>query len=86
MQDPYPLINAYLLENAVQHKKTILVIDEAQTISDKSLEAIRLLTNLETTSEKLLQIVLFAQPELQSRLAQKKVLRFQLMSILPAVD
>ncbi|MCD6046933.1 MAG: type secretory pathway, component ExeA [Gammaproteobacteria bacterium] len=73
LQDPYPLINAHLLESAAHNKKTILVVDEAQTIPDKSLETIRLLTNLETESEKLLQVVLFAQPEIQERLAQKKL-------------
>ncbi len=53
-------------------KKVALLIDEAQTLSDASLEALRLLTNIETESEKLLQIVLFAQPELDIRLNQHK--------------
>jgi MSHA biogenesis protein MshM len=53
-------------------KKVALLIDEAQTLSDESLEALRLLTNIETESEKLLQIVLFAQPELDVRLNQHR--------------
>ena len=49
-------------------KKVVLIIDEAQALPDESLEALRLLTNLETESQKLLLIVLFAQPELNDRL------------------
>jgi len=56
-----------------QGKRVIIVIDEAQALSDESLEALRLLTNLETESKKLLQIVLFAQPELQQRLARRSL-------------
>ncbi|MFQ5469367.1 MAG: ExeA family protein [Gammaproteobacteria bacterium] len=49
-------------------KKVVLCIDEAQTMADDSLECIRLLTNLETEKSKLLQIVLFGQPELDQKL------------------
>jgi MSHA biogenesis protein MshM len=49
-------------------KKVILIVDEAQVLSNASLETLRLLTNLETASKKLLHIVLFAQPELDARL------------------
>lgn len=52
-----------------QEKRVIIVIDEAQVLSDKNLETLRLLTNMETESKRLLQIVLFAQPELDLRLA-----------------
>ena len=57
---------------AIRHegKRTVLVIDEAQALPDDTLEALRLLSNLETESEKLLQIVLFAQPELDAKLEQ----------------
>jgi len=51
-------------------KRVVIIVDEAQSLPDESLEALRLLTNLETESEKLLQIVLFAQPELDERLKQ----------------
>ena len=53
-----------------QNKKVVLIIDEAQVLSDSVLEAIRLLTNLETEATKLLQVVLFGQPELDEKLQQ----------------
>jgi MSHA biogenesis protein MshM len=62
------LMTKKLLELNAAGKKVVLLIDEVQAVPDESLEAIRLLTNLETETEKLLQIVLFAQPELNSRL------------------
>jgi MSHA biogenesis protein MshM len=63
-----------LVQNASQHKKTVLIIDEAQAMSIQTLEALRLLTNLETSKQKLLQIVLFGQPELDI-LMQNKAIR-----------
>lgn len=63
-------INRQLLANAGRKLRTVLVVDEAQALSDETLEAIRLLTNLETETYKLLQVVLFGQPELDQRLAQ----------------
>ena len=57
-----------LLELAVQDKRVVLCLDEAQAIPVESLEALRLLTNLETQKRKLLQIVLFGQPELNRHL------------------
>ena len=54
-------------------KKVVLIIDEAQCLSWESLEAVRLLTNLETETRKLVQVVLFGQPELDTRLANEKV-------------
>lgn len=59
-----------------QGKRVIVIIDEAQALPDESLEALRLLTNLETESKKLLQIVLFAQPELKQRLARYSLRQF----------
>ncbi|CAN7383358.1 AAA family ATPase [Pseudoduganella sp. LjRoot289] len=61
-------INFRLLELARQGKQVVLCLDEAQAIPVESLEALRLLTNLETEKRKLLQIVLFGQPELNSHL------------------
>lgn len=52
-----------------QHRPLVILIDEAQAMSHRSLEALRLLSNLETEKEKLLHILLFAQPELKERLA-----------------
>ncbi|KTD53643.1 AAA domain (dynein-related subfamily) [Legionella santicrucis] len=63
-------INRCLLELHRAGKKTVLIIDEAQALSDESLEAVRLLTNLETEEHKLLQVVLFGQPELDTKLEQ----------------
>lgn len=58
------LINERLIELAAEGKQAVLLIDEAQAMPEESLEALRLLTNLETEKNKLLQIVLFGQPEL----------------------
>ena len=68
--DPLSLINERLIENAREGKSTVILLDEAQAIPDESLEAIRLLSNLETGKRKLVQIVLFGQPELDERLAR----------------
>ena len=61
-------INYRLLELAADGKQVLLCLDEAQAIPVESLEALRLLTNLETEKRKLLQIVLFGQPELNRTL------------------
>ena len=66
------LIQQQLLALSAHGHSIILVLDEAQALPDESLEALRLFTNLETESRKLLQVVLFAQPELDERLAQNK--------------
>jgi MSHA biogenesis protein MshM len=62
-------ITQRLLELAGEGKRVLLCLDEAQAIPVESLEALRLLTNLETEKRKLLQIVLFGQPELDRNLA-----------------
>lgn len=67
-------LHAFLLRNHAQGRKTVLLIDEAQHLDFEVLEQIRLLTNLETHSEKLLQIVLIGQPEL-AQLLQRPELR-----------
>src|SRR3979490_524364 len=61
-------LNQWLLQRYRAGKTTVLIVDEAQNLSDELLEEIRLLTNLETSSEKLLQIVLSGQPELDDKL------------------
>jgi general secretion pathway protein A len=64
------LLNHYLLQvNSAGHD-AVLIIDEAQDMPDATLEMTRLLSNLETTSQKLLQIVLVGQPELRDKLAK----------------
>lgn len=62
-----------LIENHRRGLNTVLMIDEAQQLSTEALEQVRLLTNLETTEKKLLQIILIGQPELQERLAQTEL-------------
>lgn len=62
------LISDQLLELNHDGKKVLFIIDEAQALSDESLEMLRLLSNLETESSKLLQIILLGQPELNERL------------------
>ncbi|MES9863575.1 MAG: AAA family ATPase [Candidatus Thiodiazotropha sp. LLP2] len=66
-------LNAYLLETHAQGRRTVVIIDEAQNLSFESLEQIRLLTNLETASEKLLQIILVGQPELRALLKRPEL-------------
>lgn len=63
------LIQQQLLALCAHGHSIVLVLDEAQALPDESLEALRLFTNLETESRKLLQVVLFAQPELDQRLS-----------------
>jgi general secretion pathway protein A len=67
------LLNAYLLDSHSSGRRTVLMIDEAQNLSAEALEQVRLLTNLETTREKLLQIILVGQPELRSLLAREEL-------------
>jgi len=59
-----------LLDAHARGRRTVLIIDEAQNLSSRVLEEIRLLTNLETTKEKLLQVILIGQPELADHLAR----------------
>ena len=61
-------IQTRLLELHGQGHSVVLILDEAQALPEDSLEALRLFTNLETETRKLLQVVLFAQPELDERL------------------
>jgi MSHA biogenesis protein MshM len=67
------LLNEKLTTLHAEGKQVVVIVDEAQALPDQSLETLRLLSNLETESEKLLQIVLFAQPELTFRLKQHKL-------------
>ncbi len=63
-------LNQWLLERYQAGERAVLIVDEAQNLSPQMLEEIRLLTNLETTTEKLLQIILSGQPELERKLNQ----------------
>ena len=61
-------LNRFLLERHRQNKRVVLIIDEAQNLSPGTLEQVRLLSNLETDSSKLIQIILLGQPELDEKL------------------
>ncbi len=80
MQDT---INQLLIRERQAGRRTILIIDEAQTLEPSVLETIRLLSNFETPSEKLLQIILAGQPQLAHRLASAEAAQLsQRISIL----
>lgn len=64
-------LNACLLEQHARGRRVVVVIDEAQNLSPESLEQVRLLTNLETSKHKLLQMVLLGQPELRQLLKRQ---------------
>jgi general secretion pathway protein A len=80
------VLNQYLLEAHARGRRTVLIIDEAQNLSADVLEQVRLLTNLETSTQKLLQIILIGQPELRAllqredmrQLAQRVTARYRL--------
>ena len=63
-------LNSFLLHNHSLGRRTILIVDEAQNLRLEVLEQVRLLTNLETAKQKLLQIILIGQPELREQLAR----------------
>jgi len=62
-------LNAFLLQAHARGERVVLVVDEAQNLQPEALEQVRLLTNLETNTDKLLQIILLGQPELRELLA-----------------
>lgn len=66
-------LNRWLIERYRREETCVIIVDEAQNLSWDLLEEIRLLTNLETSSEKLLQIVLSGQPELEEKLRAPEV-------------
>jgi general secretion pathway protein A len=82
-------LNAYLLRTHAVGQNNVLVIDEAQLLSATVLEQLRLLTNLETSERKLLQIILIGQPELRDmlarpeleQLAQRVIARYHLQAL-----
>jgi len=83
------LLSQYLLANNEQGRNTVLIIDEAQHLRAEVLEQLRLLTNLETNTKKLLQVILIGQPELQQllkrqelrQLAQRITARYHLLPL-----
>ena len=85
-------LNAFLLQTHAAGQNNVLIIDEAQNLSPEVLEQLRLLTNLETSERKLLQIVLIGQPELRvmlqrpelEQLAQRVIARYHLQALTEA--
>jgi len=69
-KDMFSRLEGFLLEEHKKGKETIIVIDEAQLITDETFEFIRILSNLETDKEKILHIIFFGQQELIERLKQ----------------
>jgi general secretion pathway protein A len=67
------VLNHHLLDAYARGRRTVLIIDEAQNLSSDVLEQVRLLTNLETPTRKLLQIILIGQPELRALLARPEM-------------
>jgi general secretion pathway protein A len=82
----------HLLDAHGRGRRTVIIVDEAQNLSPEVLEQVRLLTNLETTTEKLLQVILIGQPELAAlleqpglrQLAQRVTARYHLEPLSPA--
>jgi general secretion pathway protein A len=82
-------LNAFLLQAHAAGRNNVLVIDEAQNLAPEVLEQLRLLTNLETSERKLLQVILIGQPELRDmlarpeleQLAQRVIARYHLQAL-----
>jgi len=70
LPEMHAILNQVLMEEMRQGRRFVLVIDEAQNLSEKALESVRLLSNFETPWMKLMQIVLAGQPQLAERLAK----------------
>ncbi len=86
IKDLVDILNKRLLEAHAKGRRIVVIVDEAQNLSPETLEQVRLLTNLETRSQKLLQIILIGQPELREvlgrvelrQLAQRITARYHL--------
>ena len=70
IKDLVDILNKRLLEAHAKGRRIVVIVDEAQNLSPETLEQVRLLTNLETRSQKLLQIILIGQPELRDVLSR----------------
>ena len=70
IKDLVDLLNKRLLEAHAKGRRVVVIVDEAQNLTPETLEQVRLLTNLETASQKLLQIILIGQPELREVLSR----------------
>ena len=83
-------LNRHLFNLAEKGRKLLVVIDEAQNLSDESLEQLRLLSNFESDKSKWMQIILFGQPELERKLSQPNLRQFAqrvgIMESIPPLD
>ena len=70
-------LNRMLMDKHLQRRRVVVLVEEAQGMALESLEFLRLLTNLETARDKLLQIILFGQPELDALLANPRIRQFK---------
>lgn len=70
-------LNEFLLDRVRRGSNAVLIIDEAQNLSRAQLEQVRMLSNLETAEDKLLQIVLVGQPQLRKKLDSKELLQLR---------
>ncbi len=70
-------LNKYLIEQASKDVNVVVIIDEAQNLTPAVLEEVRMLSNLETETEKLIQIILLGQPELKKKLSLPKLEQFR---------
>ncbi len=68
-------LNTFLIEQYANNRKVLLIVDEAQNLSDRVLEEVRLLSGVETTKEKVLRIILAGQPELNQKLNSPELLQ-----------
>ena len=73
LKDLVDILSVYLLRAHAGGRRVVLVVDEAQNLAPEVLEQVRLLTNLETNTQKLLQIILIGQPELRELLARNEL-------------
>jgi general secretion pathway protein A len=73
LKDLVDILNDYLLKAHATGRRVVLVVDEAQNLATEVLEQVRLLTNLETNTQKLLQIILIGQPELRELLDRNEL-------------
>src|SRR5579885_1346965 len=91
LKDLVDILSGYLLRAHAGGRRVVVVVDEAQNLAPDVLEQVRLLTNLETNTQKLLQIILIGQPELRDllarnelrQLAQRITGRYHLCPLLP---
>jgi general secretion pathway protein A len=73
LRELHAQLNEFLLRRKAEGRRVLLLIDEAQNLAPESLEQVRLLSNLETETQKLLQIVLIGQPELDAKLGSAEL-------------